>query len=174
MASYVTVFRRWSFNPRFNIPTILAATWENVPSDMYAQRWLKPVCKLAQNDPSTFPHKETLHPWLLIIRLVKILISLREYAGWSESSQGQHVWRYVFWRHGSFYFLSADISVLSRRTEIYSRSFFPSSVDYWNKLPLSVRNADSLSDFKQLLKRSIFRSPKLFCFRPTHKFCLPL
>ena len=56
---------------------------------------------------------------------------------------------------------AADISVLSRRTEIYSRSFFPSSVDYWNKLPLSVRSADSLSAFKQLLKRSIFRSPEI-------------
>ena len=56
---------------------------------------------------------------------------------------------------------AADISVLSRRTEIYSRSFFPSSVDYWNKLPLSVRSADSVSAFKQLLKRSIFRSPEI-------------
>ena len=56
---------------------------------------------------------------------------------------------------------AADISVLSRRTEIYSRSFFPSSVDYWNKLPLSVRSADSLSAFKQLLKRSIIRSPEI-------------
>ena len=56
---------------------------------------------------------------------------------------------------------AADISVLSRRTEIYSRSFFPSSVDYWNKLPLSVRSADSLSAFKQLLKRSMFRSPEI-------------
>ena len=55
---------------------------------------------------------------------------------------------------------AADISVLSIRTEIYSRSFFPSSVDYWNKLPLSVRSADSLSAFKQLLK-SMFRSPEI-------------
>ena len=52
---------------------------------------------------------------------------------------------------------AADLSVLSRRTEIYSRSFFPSSFDYWNQLPLSVRSADSLSAFKQLLKRSILR-----------------
>ena len=56
---------------------------------------------------------------------------------------------------------AADISVLSRRTEIYSRSFFPSSVDYWNMLPLSVSSADSLSAFKQLLKRSMFRSPEI-------------
>ena len=56
---------------------------------------------------------------------------------------------------------AADISVLSRRTEIYSRSFFSSSVDYWNKLPLSVRSADSLSALKQLLKRSMFRSPEI-------------
>ena len=56
---------------------------------------------------------------------------------------------------------AADISVLNRRTEIYSRSFFPSSADYWNKLPLSIRSADSLSAFKQLLTRSMFRSPEV-------------
>ena len=56
---------------------------------------------------------------------------------------------------------AADIFVLNRRTELYSRSFFPSSVDYWNKVPLSVRGADSLSAFKQLLTRSIFRSPEV-------------
>ena len=33
-----------------------------------------------------FPLAETLHPWLSKIRRVKILISLRECAGWSESS----------------------------------------------------------------------------------------
>ena len=47
---------------------------------------------------------------------------------------------------------AADIFVLSRRTEMYSRSFFPSSVDYWNKLPLSVRSADSLSAFNNYLR----------------------
>ena len=56
---------------------------------------------------------------------------------------------------------AADISVLSRRTEIYSRSFFPSSIDYWNTLPLSVRSADSLSAFKQLFTRFMFRSPEV-------------
>ena len=30
---------------------------------------------------------------------------------------------------------------------------------YWNRLPLSVKSADSLSVFKQLLKRSMIRSP---------------
>ena len=35
-------------------------------------------------------------------RQVKIQISLRECAGWSESSLGLHVQRYVFWRSCSF------------------------------------------------------------------------
>ena len=48
------------------------------------------------------PHEETLHPWLSKIRPVKVLIRLRECAGWSESSLGAHVRRYVFWRYGSF------------------------------------------------------------------------
>ena len=35
-------------------------------------------------------HMKTLHPWLSKMRSVKILISLRECAGWSEYSLGEH------------------------------------------------------------------------------------
>ena len=45
------------------------------------------------------PHKETLHPWLANMRPVKFLIRLCQCAGWSESSQGAHVLRCVFWRY---------------------------------------------------------------------------
>ena len=48
------------------------------------------------------PHEETLHPWLSKMRPVKILIRLRECAGWSESSLGAHVQRSFFWRCGPF------------------------------------------------------------------------
>ena len=39
------------------------------------------------------------------MRPVKILIRLRECAGWSESSRGAHVHRYNFWRFGSYLLL---------------------------------------------------------------------
>ena len=80
----------------------LAATWENVSSYIYSQRRLKSASKFTQSDQCLCClHAETLHPWLLKIRPVKILIRLRECAGWSESSLGAHVRRYVFWRCGS-------------------------------------------------------------------------
>ena len=41
------------------------------------------------------PHEETLHPWLPKMHTVKILIRLRECAGWSETSLGAHVRRDV-------------------------------------------------------------------------------
>ena len=37
------------------------------------------------------PHEDALHPWLSKLRPVKILIRLRERAGWSESVLGAHV-----------------------------------------------------------------------------------
>ena len=40
-------------------------------------------------------HEKSLHPWLSKMLLVRILIRLRECAGWSESSLGAHVQRYV-------------------------------------------------------------------------------
>ena len=50
--------------------------------------------------------KKTLHPWLSKMCPVKILIRLRECAGWSESSLGAqcHIQRYVFWCCGSLIF----------------------------------------------------------------------
>ena len=59
------------------------------------------ACAFAQSDLSLHcPHEEHLHPWLFNMRAVKILIRLCECAGWSESSLGTHVQRYVFWRCG--------------------------------------------------------------------------
>lgn len=50
-----------------------------------------------------------------------------------------------------------DITVLNRRTELFSKSFIPSTTNYWNNLPLSIRNADSVNSFKSQLKASIFK-----------------
>ena len=62
----------------------------NIPSgDMCVQRRLRSACASAQSDQSLCcPHEETLHPWLIKMRPVKILIRLRECAGWSESLLG--------------------------------------------------------------------------------------
>ena len=40
--------------------------------------------------------EETLHSWLSKMCPVKILITLRECTGWSESSLGTHVWTHFF------------------------------------------------------------------------------
>ena len=48
----------------------------------------------------------------------------------------------------------ADIIILNSRKELYCKSHLPSSVEFWNKLPLSVRNVRSFRAFKQALKSS--------------------
>ena len=47
---------------------------------------------------SSLSARSNLHPWLSIMRPMKILIRLRECAGWSESSLGAHVLKVHFWR----------------------------------------------------------------------------
>ena len=75
------------------------AKGENLPSNICARRRLKSACPSAQSDHNLrCPHEETLHPWLSKMRPVKILIRLRECAGWSESPLGAHVRRYFSWR----------------------------------------------------------------------------
>ena len=59
---------------------------------------------------------------------------------------------------------SEDYSVLTRRTEIYSKSFIPSTISLWNKLPSDVRNLTSLINFKTTLKKSIYTVPKVPTF----------
>ena len=49
----------------FNVITIWAATWENVPSDMFTRHRLKSACASAQSDQGLqCPVEETLHPCL--------------------------------------------------------------------------------------------------------------
>ena len=53
------------------------------------------------------------------------------------------------------------------RTEIFARSFIPSSINLWNNLEDSIRNIPTLSAFKSHLKRTYFRSievPSYFSF----------
>ena len=76
--------------------------------------------------------KKRCIPWLSIMRPVKILIRLRECAGWSESSLGAPIWRYISWRCGSnhyaqyanvfccffFLFLCMTLTVCGRRRRL--------------------------------------------------------
>ena len=95
----ILIYSAWEgLNPIY----IRIATWKNVPSEMCAQWRLRSACASAQSAQSLrCQHIETLHPWLSKMRPVKIQISLRESAGWSESSLGAHVRRDVFWHCGS-------------------------------------------------------------------------
>ena len=82
--------------------TIWTATWENVPTVICAHwRLIKFSCKFAQSVQTVrCPYAETLHHWPSIMRSVKILISLRGCTGWSKSSLGAHIRRYISWHCG--------------------------------------------------------------------------
>jgi hypothetical protein len=41
---------------------------------------------------------------------------------------------------------------MTRRTEIYSKSVIPSSIQLWNELSINVRESDSFANFKRKLK----------------------
>ena len=76
-------------NDKTEIIQLMSHNGRKRTSDMFAQRSLKSACASAQSDQSLHcPHEENLHPWLSRLRQGKILISLRESAGWSESSLG--------------------------------------------------------------------------------------
>ena len=48
------------------------------------------------------------------------------------------------------------------RTDMYKRSFLPSTIDEWNKLPHDIRNASSLSSFKRMLNSNIVSPPSYY------------
>lgn len=54
-----------------------------------------------------------------------------------------------------------NISVLSKRTEIFSRSFIPSGIEGWNSLPPSIRFVNTVEIFKSRLKEYLFSTPKI-------------
>ena len=72
-------------------------------SDRICAQWrLQSAYTSKQSDQSSCLHEETSHPWILkMYPRKKILIRLCECAGWSESSLGAHVQRYVFCHSGS-------------------------------------------------------------------------
>ena len=69
----------------------IPATLENMPSDIRARRRLRSACASAQSHQSTLSIRRNLASMAIRNAPVKILIRLRESAGWSESSLGAHV-----------------------------------------------------------------------------------
>ena len=104
-----------------------AATWENVPSYMCAQRSLWLDCA---NQRLRCPPEETLYPRLSNMYLVKILIRLRECAGWSDSSlgfSGRGVTSYI-WHSAD---VRAESAPLSALPGIWLAPFFRQKVYDW-------------------------------------------
>ena len=102
------------------------ATWENIPSGINDQWRLISACASTQSDQSLrCSYEETSHHWLSKMYPLKILISLRECAGWSESSLGAHTWRYVFWHYGSngLQYGLADIDALQTDIAVWNGSY---------------------------------------------------
>ena len=48
-----------------------------------------------------------------------------------------------------------DLSIVPSRIDCHKRSFFPTAVDLWNNLPLTIRLSPSLSSFKRCLQKQI-------------------
>ena len=55
-----------------------------------------------------------------------------------------------------------NLSDITTRTNLYARSFLPSTINEWNELPIHVRNMNSVSSFKSYLSSSKPKSNKLY------------
>ena len=57
-----------------------------------------------------------------------------------------------------------DFTVVNRRTELFSKSFVPSAISLWNKLPNNIKELDSLSKFKHAINTDILKRKTIPCF----------
>ena len=55
-----------------------------------------------------------------------------------------------------------NIRPILTRTQLYHRSFLPSSIREWNELPVEVRNSTSLASFKFQLNKDNPKIPKYY------------
>ena len=55
-----------------------------------------------------------------------------------------------------------NIRPILTRTQLYYRSFLPSSIRDWNELPVEVRNSTSLASFKLQLNKDNPKTPKYY------------
>ena len=70
------------------------------------------------------PHEETLQPWILKMHPLKILIRVGVRAGWSESSLGAPVWRYVSDVTGNVLSLVCWVSCIIDTLRFFSQGVF--------------------------------------------------
>ena len=54
---------------------------------------------------------------------------------------------------------SENVRPLLTRTQLYYKSFLPSSIRNWNELPLNIRNSSSLTSFKRQLNKDNIKVP---------------
>ena len=59
-------------------------------------------------------------------------------------------------------FDSHNIRPIQTQTQLYYKSFLPSSIRDWNDLPLIARNSPSLSSFKSQLNKDKMKVPKYY------------
>ena len=52
-----------------------------------------------------------------------------------------------------------DYVIQRRRTELFAKSFIPSSTELWNQLPKHIRDENTLLSFKKSLMRNVFVAP---------------
>ena len=57
---------------------------------------------------------------------------------------------------------SNDLSNIACKTNLYMKSFLPSTIETWNSLPQSTRETDSLLSFKRILDKDKPIPNKLF------------
>ena len=152
---------------------------------MCAQRSLKSVHASTQSDYSLpCPHEETLHPSLSRMCPVKILIRLRECAGWSESSLGAHIRRYFFCRCDSNGIVMNGMCTAGVQSKLYIHvdwSWFVSAICRINgyyKLPKALqlfrlRRYENASYMQSDLLRPVYDIMSLFSRYVTFAFHIP-
>ena len=59
---------------------------------------------------------------------------------------------------------SQNIRPVLTRTQLYYKSFIPSSIREWNELPFECRNSDSLTIFKHQLNKNLPNIPKYYSY----------
>ena len=105
--SVYAIFNDQSFNGTLTNDII---SFEQLSPDRQCEKTYLPTCtpKKDSNQPANLRclislsglYEETLHPWIFKMHPEKI--HFIDCTGWSESSLGAHVQRYVFWHCGSF------------------------------------------------------------------------
>ena len=75
----------------------------------------------------------------------------------------------------SYHFRNArNVSTVRRRTELFAKSFLPSTVKFWISLPTTLQNINSLESFNKALKDSFFITPNVPSYYTKGNWRLPI